>query len=596
MQQRHSYLPAISNLKNTREGRAKAHEWADWMKQQWEQHGLRTLKQQQSLMDRTRRVIKDQLGEDHFSLESMRFSTEEYVQINNEKQGAVSNRNEQVQFLDNPDAIVATAVRLLDSPEWSEIAAGLSVLTGRRSSEILSTAEFVPKTKWSVTFTGALKRWGETQILSFEIPTSTTADKVCKALEKVRWELPEAQGLPPQVVNSKYGHAVAKACDVHFADLVPIREGKDNLYTHLFRSIYATIATFWYCPPRVNETEFKAHIQGHFAVLDESNPELRRSIAASRHYSDYEIADKVIAQHAGKRKGIKLGMGGVEVIETFKVDEAIELLEDLPSKRRSRQTASVRLWQDDKSQLNQIFQHLKLDEELSQQDKMTHLLQWVKKRLLEEATSASPNAEAAPENQHREHPDKERNLATENAQEQESKLSAKQKQEEVEAGIYPEGQGTAVSTGLEAKIDKLVDVMTHFIQIQTQPNLISNRSFPTQPVESNRIRTEKHEPVRLANEQQPERKRRRSSETDEIIHQAIRAIMEHNDQAPRHDDKWAITINSLKGFEKSQRKIEMILHKRKEEINQHHSKHQIDPERHNLRHRGKHKIEEVIRV
>ena len=271
------YLPAISQLENTLQGRKDARKWADWMKQQWEAHGLRTLKQQQSLMDRTRRVIKDQLGEDHFALESMRFSTEEYVQINHEKQGVVSDRNEQVQFLDNPDAIVAQAVRLLDSPEWADVAAGLSVLTGRRSSEILSTAEFVPKTQWSVTFTGALKRRGETQILSFEIPTLTTAAKVCKALKKVRHELPEAQGLSPQAVNSKYGQAVARACDHHFADLVPVRKGKDNLYTHLFRSVYATISTFWYCPPRVNETEFKAHIQGHFAVLDENNPELRRS-------------------------------------------------------------------------------------------------------------------------------------------------------------------------------------------------------------------------------------------------------------------------------------------------------------------------------
>ncbi|MDX2241110.1 MAG: protelomerase family protein [Leptolyngbyaceae cyanobacterium bins.302] len=585
------YLPAISRLENTPGGRKDAEKWADWMKQQWEQHGLKTLKQQQSLMDRTRRVIKDQLGDDHFALEFMRFTTEEYVQINNEKQGVVSQRNEQVQFLDNPDAIVAQAVRLLNSPEWSEVAAGLSVLTGRRSSEILSTAQFVPKTKWSITFTGALKRRGETQILSFEIPTLTTAEKVCKALEKVRRELPEALGLSPQAVNSKFGQAVARACDHHFADLVPVREGKDNLYTHLFRSIYASIATFWYCPPRVNETEFKAHIQGHFAVLDENNPELRRSLAASRHYSDYEIADQVIANYGGKRKGIKLGVGGVEMIEAFKVDEVVELLEELPPKPRRRQTTSVRLWQDDKTGLNQVFQHLEFNEDLSQQDKMSHLLKWIRERL---EMPSPKKAEALQEEDQQEPAKMDNALLVEEVEEPESALPIA-KHEETQIKSDPEVQETVVSTGLEAKIDKLVDVMTQFIQVQMQSSPVP-QSVPPKPVASRIVQTQEQEAKDTTSQEQPERRRRRSNETDEIIHQAIYAIMQYNDQASRHDEKWAITINALKAFAKSQRKIEMILQDRKEEIKQHHDKHQIDPERHNLKHRGKHKIEEIIRV
>ena len=61
----------------------------------------------------------------------------------------------------------------------------------------------------------------------------------------------------------------------------------------------------------------KRAIQGHFAVLDEANPELRRSLAAFRHYSDYEIADAVIAHQGGKRKGIKLGQSGIKPIQMF---------------------------------------------------------------------------------------------------------------------------------------------------------------------------------------------------------------------------------------------------------------------------------------
>ena len=106
---------------------------------------LKALTQRLGLTDETRRVIKDHFGPDHFSLDFIKFSREEYIQINDKKQGQVADRNESVQFLDNPDEIVAKAVRLLKSPEWRDKAAELSVFTGRRSSEILSQIEKVFK-------------------------------------------------------------------------------------------------------------------------------------------------------------------------------------------------------------------------------------------------------------------------------------------------------------------------------------------------------------------------------------------------------------------------------------------------------------------
>ena len=109
-----------------------------------------------------------------------------------------------------------------------------------------------------------------------------------------------------------------------FNDLVPTRDGKDNLYTHLFRSVYSTIATFWYCPPQVPELEYRAAIQGRYKVLEEGQADLRQSLAASRHYFDYEIADKFIAAHKGQRKGVRLDLPGVEVISAFRTPAEIE--------------------------------------------------------------------------------------------------------------------------------------------------------------------------------------------------------------------------------------------------------------------------------
>jgi hypothetical protein len=308
------YLPAVASLQHSEEDRTQAIVWANWMRQHWAQHGLADLKQQRNLMTDVRSAIKSHLGTDHVALETMNFTVAEWTTINDPIAEQVARRNENVVLLDNPDAIVAQAVRLLESREWADIAAGLVVLTGRRSSEIMGSAQFQLKSQWSVLFTGALKRRGEVQRLSFEVPTLTTAGRVVKALDKLRAICP-TQGLSAQQINQKYAHAVATACDRHFTDLVPKRDGRENLFTHLFRSVYATIATLWFAPTTVDASEYKAAIQGHYAILEEPDSTLRRSLAASRHYNDYKIADP--NGNIDGRQGIKLGHGGVQGIDTF---------------------------------------------------------------------------------------------------------------------------------------------------------------------------------------------------------------------------------------------------------------------------------------
>ena len=58
-----------------------------------------------------------------------------------------------------------------------------------------------------------------------------------------------------------------------------------------------------------------AAIQGHYQVLDEQNPELKRSLVSSRHYNDYKIGDG--KGNIDGRQGIKLSAPGVSVIEIF---------------------------------------------------------------------------------------------------------------------------------------------------------------------------------------------------------------------------------------------------------------------------------------
>jgi hypothetical protein len=522
-------------------------------------------------MAQVRRAIKDKLGEDHKSLEVIDLSREEYIELNNHRQDRVSSRNEAIQFIDDPDQIVAIAVRLLDSPEWAEVAAGLSVLTGRRSSELLGTALFSPKSRWSVMFTGALKRRGESVELSFEIPTLTTADRVCRALEKIRRDLPQAQSMAPNTINGKFAPAVAAACEKHFIGLVPARAEGESLYTHLFRSVYATIATFWYCPPSVDPTEFKAAIQGHFQILDEKNPEQRRSLAASRHYSDFEIADQVIARYGGKRKGIKLGVAGVEPIEAFKL---VALRGDSVRRGERLPQTSIRLFQRDKERLEAIFERLGLEDDgLSQPQKVSRLLQWLEEHVVH------PQAEKRQEGARVGKPAQEEVIP-------EAVHALPVQQESFEPIQSLPIPPVHTHSTLEQKFDRLVDVLESFVQVQLQ------KQQPATPAPGSR----KEECSGDLPAPSPTTRASSSQNTDRL-NQVIDAIFTYNNQPERlHDEKWAITINALKAFVKSQPKVMQVLESRKEEIERHHQLHQINPTTHNYKHRGKTRIEEVIIV
>ncbi|MBD1847768.1 hypothetical protein H6F89_31140, partial [Cyanobacteria bacterium FACHB-63] len=567
----HEYLPFIQSLHESEGDRQKLQDFTAQMRDRWgTQHSKPRLDQQQRLMDMTRRAIKDALGEEHWSLEVVGLSKQEYAEINDRKQGNVAKRNEQVQFIDDPDAIVARAVKLLGEPDWADVAAGLAVLTGRRSAELLSTARFEVKSKWSVTFTGAVKRRGE-KGLAFEIPTLTTAKRVVTAIDKLRRELPQAVELPASEVNAKYGQAVARACDRHFQDLVPTRPGKDNLYTHLFRSVYACIATFWYCPPTVDVTEFKAAIQGHFQILDEENPGLKRSLMASRHYSDYEIADKVIALYNGKRKGIKLGHGGVMEIDMFSqssLEQARQTLEALPPRRKLSQ---LRIFQNERDRWVKVMEQIA--PEGTQPEKAQKLLEWIESRLNE----------------------------VELPQEVQEDVEEVESVEEPPQTVV-EAQKPQADEPLRQDIQQLVGAIQQLVALQQAAISASHNPEGTaQPApKAKRIQSSKSQPKpeKSSGDQAEPTKRVKSSteNSQKLIDDWIGAIMDYND-APnrRHDDKWAITISLLKGVGGSQPRIEKTL-KERQAIGEHHQKHQIDPEKHNLKHRGKRKVTDVIQL
>ncbi|WP_448596630.1 protelomerase family protein [Thermoleptolyngbya sp.] len=285
-----------------------------------ESRGLTTLAQQKNYRSNVVQALKV-IDENHPAIALVSPTTEEYRVLNEMQRGRLAKRETQYFTSDQAEALVNRAIALLDSAEWSEVAAGLAVLVGRRISELL-LSEFSLRSAWSLAFSEMAKKQGATG-LTIEIPTLAPAEVVLGAIERLqkalRVEDLKLNSLSPKMakqrVNGRYSEAVAARCVEHFSNLVPARSGREDLYTHVFRAVYATIAAHWFCPPHIPEHNFKAEIQGHFTLAQDGRK--LPNYSARANYDDYAIG--TTDGNRDGRLGIKLGrLPELEVIEAFR--------------------------------------------------------------------------------------------------------------------------------------------------------------------------------------------------------------------------------------------------------------------------------------
>jgi len=281
----------------------------------WRARGMQESSLRNPMSD-TRNEIRARLQGDkqEWALTYLAFSEEWYRKHNAPSRTVLADRLEHQQLIKDPDAIVSKAIELLSSEKWPDLVAALGVLTGRRPGEVLKTAIFEPKTMYSVIFTGQLKRRGD-PLPPYEIPTLCQASAVIDALARLRAAL-DTSSMEVSAATRKYSPLVQEAANRHFQELIPARHGKDDLYGHLFRSVYPRIACFWYAPPTIADMHFMATIQGHTDFFELETEEARQSYGSQAHYADYKIAD--LTGNIDGRQGVKLGMKGVELLEAFK--------------------------------------------------------------------------------------------------------------------------------------------------------------------------------------------------------------------------------------------------------------------------------------
>lgn len=318
------YLPQVQDLTpDTPNWQASAQSFAHHLSTTLEKRGLTEPEQQKN----PRSQVANALRECHPHHPAIPYPytllhSDTYTQLNLEQVG----RNEErlTKFFESKTAIaiVDKATELLSSQDPHDWAAALAVLVGRRISEIL-ISRFQPCTAYSLWFSEPVKKGELTEFCPpYEIPTLIEADRVLQAIFSLRerWKIEDLKATHPhptqlkKAINKRY-EDVPKAVRRHFSDLVPARERDpqdgQKLYTHVFRSVYAEIATYFYKPALIPEHQFKAEIQGHFQ-FDSTGQQKVRSYTARPHYDDYKISDRLPS-----RDGIKLTEPHVSVLRVF---------------------------------------------------------------------------------------------------------------------------------------------------------------------------------------------------------------------------------------------------------------------------------------
>ncbi len=225
-------------------------------------------------------------------------------------------------MISRPEEVVARISRLLSSERWEEVAAGLSLATGRRLSEVLRFAQFREKSRYSVWFAGQRKsETGE----EYEIPSLALGADVVAAWRRLR-NLRDFESVDSDKISSSFGEPVKNVVVNTFSDLIESPGDRAHLYTHALRAVYPRLCIRYFLPAHVNEMAFASEILGHIATR---GGELVPNINSTLYYMSYKVLGEDGAIDG--REGIWLSLPGVEILEKFKptkerkpMDTAIE--------------------------------------------------------------------------------------------------------------------------------------------------------------------------------------------------------------------------------------------------------------------------------
>ena len=216
----------------------------------------------------------------HVALKWMNYSSEFHQKRQAPtQQKAKAQRRERVAF--QPQPVIDAAVAALSSESTWEVAAAIILLTGRRPTEILKSADFKQAGPYQLEFTGQLKRRDKGEV-AYSIYCLERSHRLIDAFTRFRRiasvrELQEAENA---VVDSKLNAIVNRAVRAVFPeDVLPAPYGEPQLSAKNLRAAYVNIAYHLFSQPQTSISSFAEDFLGH------------QNAASAANYEDYYCVD-----------------------------------------------------------------------------------------------------------------------------------------------------------------------------------------------------------------------------------------------------------------------------------------------------------------
>lgn len=191
----------------------------------------------------------------------------------------VSEDNRNLRPIHDVDKHINTSIHLLKSGSYLDVVLGLSALTGRRTAEIATSAQFKPLSVDQIEFKGQLKVKGRGDIGAYPIPVLHDSSLLVWHLKRLRQNKPELIGAPQKFHDccSSNLHERAKK---HYGFLY-----EEDFQPKDLRAIYAEICFHLYGEEegrRVSQVSYYAQILGHGL----------HDLTTAHSYLDFYISDE----------------------------------------------------------------------------------------------------------------------------------------------------------------------------------------------------------------------------------------------------------------------------------------------------------------
>lgn len=216
----------------------------------------------------------------HIALKWMNYSSEFHqARQAPTKEKTSAQRRARVAF--EPQPVIDAAVTALSSDSTWEVAAAIILLTGRRPTEILKTAEFEQVGPYQLAFSGQLKRRGQAET-AYSIYCLCRSHLLIDAFTRFRRtaSIRELQEAENTTVDSRLNATVNRAVREVFPDSIlrsPL--GEDYLSAKNLRAAYTNIAYHLFGNVEASIGSFAQDFLGH------------QGVASAANYEDYYCVD-----------------------------------------------------------------------------------------------------------------------------------------------------------------------------------------------------------------------------------------------------------------------------------------------------------------